>query len=139
MERPLNGALIQLIGSAVAVATMVGVAAWLGVPRKGLVLDEAAARRILAVEYPDHAIDWLWLAADGRGALAGSGDLALVLGPLGDSWVGRDLPLAKALASPVVRGKVRLKFPDVGAPRIALAVSGIHPWPPQALQPSIAA
>ena len=127
----MNAVVIQLIGSAVAVATMVGIAAWARIPRPCPALDEARAREILAVEYPDHAVDTVWLAADGAGAIARSGDQALVIGRLGDSWVSRDLSWDRALASEIRGGRVRIRTPDSGAPRLDLAVSGVNPWPPE--------
>ncbi|HYE47788.1 MAG TPA: hypothetical protein VEA44_18620 [Caulobacter sp.] len=127
----MDAVVLQLIGSAVAVATMVGIAAWARIPRPCPPLDEVRAREILAVEYPDHAIDAVWLAADGAGAIARSGDHALVLGRLGDSWVSRDLPWERALASEIRGGRVRIRVDCSGAPRLDLAVSGVNPWPPQ--------
>lgn len=127
----MNAIVIQLVGSAVAVAAMVGIAAWARIPRPCPPLDDARAREILAVEYPDSAIDAVWLAADGAGAIARSGDQALVIGRLGDSWVSRDLPWDRVLASEIRGGRVRIRVPDSSAPRLNLAVSGVNPWPPE--------
>ncbi len=110
---------------------MVGIAAWARIPRPCPPLDEAAARYPLAVEYPDHPVDAVWLAADGAGAIARSGELALVIGRLGDSWVSRDLAWDRALASEIRGGRVRIRLADSGAPHLQLAVSGVNPWPPE--------
>jgi HAMP domain-containing protein len=135
----VNGMVIQLVGSAVAVAAMVAFAAWARIARPTPPLDEAAVRAILDVEYPGHPVDAVWLAADGAGAIARSGDQALAVGRLGDSWVSRDLPWDAALASRIRGGKLRLKFADPAAPRLELAVSGVNPWPPEPPQESFPA
>jgi HAMP domain-containing protein len=127
----LNSILIQLIGSALAVALMVGLAAWARIPRPTEPLDEATARDLIETDYPAHPIDAVWIAADGMGAIARSGSHALVLAQLGDSWVTRDMAWETAIASPIRGGRVRLRTPDPAAPKLSLAVSGVTPWPPQ--------
>ncbi|MBI1406745.1 MAG: hypothetical protein GC145_11530 [Caulobacter sp.] len=122
---------IQLLGSAVAVAAMVALAAWARIPRATPPLDEAAVRALLDIDYPGEIVEDIWIAADGAGAIARSGDRALVLSRLGDSWVTRDLSWSAALAAPIQGGRVRLRLKDPSAPRLALAVSGVNPWPPQ--------
>lgn len=128
-----------LMGSAVAVAMMVAVAAWARIARPVAPLDEASARAMLADEFPDHAPDRLWIAADGCGVIARDGDRALVLFRLGDSWVARSLVWDDAIKAPVRGGKVRLRLRDPAAPVAALAVSGVNPWPPQHDNEAIAA
>lgn len=128
----MNGLLIQLIGSAVAVAAMVGLAAWARIPRPTEPLEEMSARDLIDTDYPGYPVDAVWIAADGKGAIARSGDHALVLARLGDSWVTRDMPWAAALGAPIRGGRVRLRTTDPAAPRLSLAVSGVTPWPPQA-------
>lgn len=128
-----------LLGSAVAVAFMVAVAAWGRIARPTAPLDEAAAKALLASEFPDNHPTWLWIAADGAGVIARDGETALVLYRLGDSWVARSLRWDDALSAPVVRGTVRLKLRDPAAPVARLAVSGVNPWPPEDLQKAIAA
>ncbi len=120
-------ALIQLAISAVAVALMVGLAAWMTHGRAAPPLDDAEARRWLADEFPDLAIEGLWLAADGKGAVARSGDQALVLNRVGDGYAARRLPWAKACAARVKDGRVVIALSDPGAPRAALAFAA---WPP---------
>ncbi len=128
-----------LIGSAVAVAMMVAVAAWARIARPAPALDEASARAMLADEFPDDAPDQLWLAADGCGVVARAGARALVLFRLGDSWVARTLAWEDAVKAPVRGGKVRLRLRDPAAPVAALTVSGVNPWPPQDDNEAIAA
>ena len=122
--------LIQLAVSAVAVALLVGLAALmtrgLGAPP----LDEAAARRGLAEEFPGAPIDGLWLAADGRGAVARSGDRALVLSRMGDGYVARQVAWTVAAGAAVRDGKVHIALRDPGAPRVVLAFPA---WPPKEL------
>ncbi len=124
--------LIILGASFVAVAAMVAVAAWARIARPIAALDAASARELLHAEFPDHAIDDLWIAADGFGAIGRAGAEALVVYRLGDSWVARSLPWDRALAAPVRSGRVHLPIGDIAAPVARLAVSGINPWPPQA-------
>ena len=120
-------ALIQLAASAAAVALMVGLAAWATRGRGAPPLDEAAARALLAEEFPGRGIDRLWLAADGRGALAKAGGAALVLTRMGDGFAARQVPWAQALAARVKDGQVRIPLADVAAPRAVLALAA---WPP---------
>lgn len=135
----MNGMVIQLVGSAVAVAAMVAFAAWARIARPVAELDEAAVARLLADDYPDHVLSSIWIAADGRGAVARSGETALVLALLGDSWVARDMPWSRALASPVRKGRVRFRLADAGAPNLSLAVSGVKSWPPGDIRQDLAA
>ena len=130
-ETPLNTAfLIQLAGSAVAVALMVAFAAWAKIARPLAPLDDARARARLLEEFPGQAIDALWIASDGRGVLGKSGAAALVLCQLGDGEVARRLPWDQALAAPFRDGRLRLDLHDVGAPRMTLALPA---WPPREL------
>jgi len=71
--------------------------------------------------------------------IARSGEDALVLYRLGDSWVARAMPWRLALVAPVVRGKVLLKLRDPAAPMARLAVSGVSPWPPETPGEALAA
>lgn len=127
----MSSILIQLIGSAVAVAAMVGLAAWARIPRPTEPLDEPSARILIDTDYPGYPIDAVWIAADGLGAIARSGDHALILAQLGDSWVTRDMAWEAAVGSPIRGGRIRLRTPDPAAPNLSLAVSGVTPWPPQ--------
>lgn len=122
---------IQLVGSAVAVAAMVALAAWARIARPTAPLDAEAVRGLLSIDYPDHIIEDIWIAADGAGAIARSGTRALILSRLGDSWVTRDMAWAAAQAAPIRGGRVRLRLDDPSSPRLSLAVSGVNPWPPQ--------
>ena len=123
-------ALIQLAISAVAVAAMVGLAAWATRGRGAPPLDKAEARRWLADEFPGCAVDRLWLATDGKGAVARSGDQALVLSRMGDGYAARRLSWAQAMASSLKEGRVAIPFSDPGAPRAVLAMAA---WPPKEL------
>jgi len=120
--------LIQLIGSAVAVAALVGIAAWARIARPQPPLDDATARALLADEFPSRPIEALWLAVDGKGALARSGELALVLSRIGDGHVARQIPWRSALDARVSAGRLVLELHDVGAPRAMLALAS---WPPE--------
>ncbi len=117
---------IQLAGSAVAVAALVALAAWARLARPTPPLDVDAAMRLLAEEFPDHRIDSVWLAGDGAGLVARSGAEALVLWRRGDGYVARSAPWAGVVASGAKDGQIRLPGVD-GAPRLVL---GDRPWPP---------
>lgn len=120
-------ALIQLAASAIAVALMTGLAAWATHGRGAPALDVAEARRQLAAEFPGAALDGFWLAADGRGAVARSGDRALVLARIGDGYVARRIAWDAALAARVRDGRLSLPLGEPGAPRAVLAFEA---WPP---------
>jgi hypothetical protein len=120
--------LLQLAGSAIAVAMMIGLAAWATYGRGAAPLDEADARRWLAHEFPGLPIETLWLATDGRGALARSGGRALILTRVGDGYAARQVDWSEALGAEVRDGRVRFALGDVTAPTAALALAG---WPPQ--------
>ena len=117
---------IQLLGSTVAISLLVAVAAWGRIPRPTPPLDDAAARALLALEFPDHAVDSLWIAADGAGVIARSGDEALILWRKGDGYVARDAPWSQALSAQAAKGRLTLKLAD-GRPRFALSEGA---WPP---------
>jgi hypothetical protein len=135
----VNETLIKLAASAGLVGFMIAVAAWARIARPVAPLGDAGARALFDGEFPGRAFDLLWIAGDGAGAIARSGDEALVLYRLGDSWVARTMPWRLALVAPVVRGRVLLKLRDPAAPLARLAVSGISPWPPESTEESLAA
>ncbi|WP_436031021.1 hypothetical protein [Caulobacter sp. LjRoot300] len=119
--------MIQLLGSAVAVSLLVALAAWARISRPTPPLDAEQANALLAVEFPDDRVDVLWIAADGAGLVARSGDRALVAWRKGDGYVARDLPWAAAPAATPVDGLLVLKTTD-GVARLALKDG--EPWPP---------
>jgi hypothetical protein len=122
--------LIQLLGSAAAVALLVGLAAWAGVPRPAPPLDPATVRALLVQEFPDHpVVEALWIAADRAGAVARADGLALVLWRKGDGYVARETAWADALSATVDKGRLTLRVAD-GAPRLALKDGA---WPPAEL------
>lgn len=119
--------LIQLLGSAAAVSVLVAIAAWARIPRATPPLEAEGARALLAVEFPDDRIDALWIAADGAGLVARSGDRALVAWRKGDGYVARDLAWSAALAARAAKGVLVLRTAD-GAARLALKDGAA--WPP---------
>ena len=125
-----SAALIQFAISAIAVAAMVGLAAWATRGRSAPPLDEATARRWLADEYPSWTIEGLWLAVDGKGCVARSGDRALVLTRMGMGYAAREVPWSQALSANLKDGCLRIAFGDVAAPRAVLAMTT---WPPKEL------
>lgn len=123
--------LIQLAGSFAAVAVLVAVAAWAKIAKPMSPLSDARARALLADEFPGKVLDGLWIATDGRGALARSGASALVLCEVGDGYAARHIPWAQALAASFRDGVLRLDLADVAAPRARLAFDA---WPPAGAQ-----
>ncbi|WP_309605307.1 hypothetical protein [Phenylobacterium sp.] len=129
---PNQAFFIQLAVSALAVAVLVALAAWARIAKPVAPLDEDRARRILGEEFPGRTLEDLWVGRDGRGALARSGAVALVLCRLGDGYVARQIPWALALAARVKDGRVSIDLRDVAAPR---AVISLADWPPQGSPP----
>jgi hypothetical protein len=119
---------IQTAVSALAIAGLVGLAGWARIAAPRAPLDERTARVLIAEEFPAAAIEGVWVAADGQGALARSHDQALVVYLRGDDYVARALPWAEAAAAQPQGGAVRLGFHDIAAPGARLAVEGA--WPP---------
>lgn len=121
---------IQLFASGVAVALLVGLAAWAKIARPAGPLDEARARALLAEEFPDRRLDAVWVASDGAGALAKSGGLALVICRLGDGYTARQIPWAQALQASFRQGRLCVDLADVAAPKAFL---NLPAWPPKDL------
>ena len=121
--------LIQLIGSAIAISVLVGIAAWAGIARPTPPLDAAGLATLLAQEFPDHHPTATWISADGSGALARDGDTALVLWKRGDGFVARDLAWRTVAAAQSKNGRLVLKTGDA-APVFAVADDV---WPPKEL------
>jgi hypothetical protein len=120
--------LIQTLISALAIGGLIWLAAWARIAAPRPPLDAAAARALIAEEFPNARLDGVWVAADGRAALARAGDLALVVYLRGDDYVARSLPWRELAAAPVHDGAVRLAFHDVAAPGARIALAGA--WPP---------
>lgn len=121
--------LIQLGGSIAAVALLVAFAAWMGVARATPPLDVDSARALVALEFPDHKPDAVWVTADGAAVIAREGALALVLYRRGDSYVARDLPWSEIAALKPVNGRLT---PHLGDARPVFAVND-DAWPPKEL------
>ena len=128
--------LIQTAASAAAVTVLIGLAAWAKIAKPAPPLDDGRARQLLAEDFPGRSIEELWVAVDGKGAVARSAATALVLCQLGDGYVCRQIPWAQAMASSFKDGRITLKLADVGAPRVAIALAA---WPPQPPRKDLAA
>ena len=118
---------VQFAASAGAIALLVGLAAWAKIAKPMTPLTDAKALDLLAQEFPGRPIERVWVAVDGRGALAKSGAAALVLCEVGDGYVARHIPWAQAVASSFRDGVLRLDLSDVAAPAARLALLN---WPP---------
>ena len=127
---------IQLAASGAAVALLVGLAAWAKIARPGAPLDDARARFLLNEEFPGRALDAVWVGVDGKGAVAKSGALALVLCQVGDGFVARQIPWAQALAASFKKGQISIDLADVSAP---VAVISLPAWPPKDIVKDLAA
>ena len=121
--------LVQLIGSAIAISVLVAIAAWAGIARPTAPLDAATLGALLAEEFPDHHPTATWISADGAGAVARDGDLALVLWRRGDGYVARDVAWSVVAQAQSKTGRRTLRLADA-AP--AFAVSD-DVWPPRVL------
>lgn len=108
-------------------ALLAALSAWARIAKPMPPLTEVRARALFAEEFPTRTVETLWIAADGRGALARSGALALVLCELGDGYMARSLPWAQALASTFRDGVLRLDLSDLDAANARLA---FDTWPP---------
>lgn len=118
---------VQFAASAGAIAVLVSLAAWAKIAKPMTPLTDSKALDLLAQEFPGRPIDRVWVAVDGRGALAKSGAAALVLCEVGDGYVARHIPWTQAVASSFRDGVVRLDLSDVAAPLARLALQN---WPP---------
>jgi hypothetical protein len=127
---------IQVAASGAAVAVLVGLAAWAQIARPAGPLDDARARTLLAEEFPGRTLDGLWIAVDGKGAVAKSGAAALVLCQLGDGFVARQIPWGQALAASFRNGRIVVDLADVSAPK---AIISLPDWPPPELAKDLAA
>jgi hypothetical protein len=127
--------LIKLGVSALAVALMVGLAAWARIARPMPPLDAQRAKALLSEDYPDTPVAHLWLAEDGQGAIARSGDLALILSRLGDGYVTRNVPWSRVAQASMRDGRLRIPLGDVAAPRAALRMAS---WPPKDMAEGLA-
>lgn len=125
-----EGFFVQLAASAAAVGVLVALAAWAKIARPAGPLDEARVRALLAEEFPGRAVDAVWVASDGAGALARSGGMALVLCQVGDGFAARQIPWAQAIAASFKDGKLSVDLADIAAPR---AVISLPSWPPKDL------
>ncbi|MDO8900482.1 MAG: hypothetical protein Q7V15_03925 [Phenylobacterium sp.] len=119
--------LIQFTGSMAAVAVLVGLAAWARIGRPAPGLDEARARDLLGEDFPEQRIDQLWIAREGKGALARSGACALVLVQVGDGYAARRLSWCQATSAMFKNGLLDIRLGEVAAPRAVLAFDN---WPP---------
>ena len=124
------GFVIQTLVSAAAIAGLVALAAWARIAAPRAPLDLASARALIAEEFPAARIEGVWVAADGRAALARAGGQALVVFLRGDDYVARAVAWSEASAARVEGGAVRLAFRDIAAPTARLMLGAGAVWPP---------
>ena len=118
---------IQFGASLAAAVAALGLAAWAKIAKPMTPLTDERARTLLEQEFPGRRLERIWVAVDGRGALAKSGAAALVLCEVGDGYVARHIPWGQAVASSFRDGVLRLDLSDVAAPLARLALLN---WPP---------
>lgn len=121
--------LIQLVGSAIAIAALVGFAAWARIARPTPPLDAARLAALLVEEFPDHHPTATWISTDGSAAVARVADLALVLWRRGDGYVARDVAWSVVAKARARNGRLTLRLADA-APVLAV---GDDVWPPKIL------
>lgn len=127
-----EGFALQFAASFAAVAVLVALAAWAKIAKPMPPLNDKRARELLAQEFPGRPLDRIWVAVDGRGALAKSGAAALILAEVGDHYVARHIPWTQAVAASFRDGVVKLDLSDVAAPQVRLALQS---WPPASTPP----
>ena len=122
--------LVQTLISLIAIAALVGLAAWARIARQLPALDEACALRLLADEFPDRPIGQVWIAADSRSAVARSDDQALVLYLVGDGYVTRSVAWGELAGARAIGAFRELRLRDITAPRVRFAWPESEAWPP---------
>jgi hypothetical protein len=125
--------LIQTLISLLALAGLVGLAAWLGSPRDKDPLTEERARALFAEDFPNTAIAAVWIASDGASALGRAGDEALIAYRVGDGFVLRSTPWSRLSHAVVANGRAVLKLDDVAAPKAVFNLGEGADWPPHRL------
>jgi hypothetical protein len=124
------GFVIQTLVSTAAIAGLVALAAWARIAAPRAPLDLARARALISEEFPTARIEGVWVAADGRAALARTGGRALVVFLRGDDYVARAMAWSEAAAARIEGGAVRLAFGDIAAPGARLVLGEGAAWPP---------
>ncbi len=127
--------LIQTLISLLALAGLVGLAAWLGLPRDKEPLTDDRARALFAEEFPGTAITAVWVAPDGASAVGRAGDEALIAYRAGDGFVLRSTPWRRLSHAFVAHGRAVLHLDDVAAPKATFNVGEGADWPPLRLGP----
>jgi len=122
----------QFAISFAAIGLMIALAAWAKIarPQPGLTPDQA--RKLISLDFPTLDLDLVWIADDGHGAIARSGDQALLLFAVGDSYATRCVGWKTLSQAEAKAGLVRLDLHEFDAPLAQFAVSGA--WPPSVLQ-----
>jgi len=111
---------------------MIALAAWAKIARPQPALTPDQARKLISLDFPTLDLDLVWIADDGRGAIARSGDQALLLFAVGDSYATRCVGWRTLSQAEAKAGQVRLDLHEFEAPMAKFAVSGA--WPPSVLQ-----
>ena len=119
---------VQTALSGLAVLVLVLLAAWAKIAKPMPPLSDVRAAKLLSEEFPGRRLDKVWVAVDGRGALAKSGASALILCEVGDHYVARNIPWAQAVSATFRDGVLKLDLSDVAAPQARLALQS---WPPR--------
>ncbi len=118
-----KGFLLQFVGSVVAITVLGSVAWWAKLAKPFPPLDEATARALFDRDFFGAPIEWLWIDADREGAVAKSGDRALILFRVGDCYASRDADWAATASSKIAKGRVIFNFDDPAAPHAAFRLA----------------
>lgn len=127
-----DGFALQFAATFGSIALLAGLAAWAKMAKPMTPLDDVRVLKLLAEQFPGRVVERVWVAVDGRGALAKSGAAALVLCEVGDGYVARHIPWAQAISSSFRDGVIKLDLSDVAAPNARIALQS---WPPSSTTP----
>jgi hypothetical protein len=114
---------VQVAVTALALAALMALAAWLKLAKPPPPLDDARARAMLEAAFPGRPLEAVWVGQAGKGALAKSGAAALVLCQVGEGFTARQMPWAQVLATAFKTGRLAVDLTDVDAPSVVISLA----------------
>ena len=123
--------LVQLTITLLFTSLLVLVATWARIPRATPPLTETTVRNLLLDEYPELLPDRVWIGSDGASAVVASSDQAILISPVGDGHVARQIPWAHLGQAQRAGDVLALHLSDPAAPKLTLAWPASLAWPPQ--------
>lgn len=121
--------LVQIALTAAAFGVLIAVSTWARGASPDTPLTRERARELILARFPGRKVEAMWVAVDGRGAVARSGVMALVLYQQAGRPILRQMPWPMVLAATARDGLVRLELGE-GSPPALLALDA---WPPRSL------